>query len=105
MTLVIVLATLGIMLSIRAHWCAEGQVPHPEEIRLFRMIPWSVVGVIGYTVIAATAPFPHITRGLVLIAGIITALLAQKAFRANIFCPFCIMVWALNFGLIIAVFT
>ena len=96
----ITLAALGIVLSLVAYVCVDEHIENKKDARLFGRMHWSLIGVIGYTLILFTRNIPMATYLLIGITALVTLWLAVKAFKIKLGCPICPMLWTLNTALV-----
>ncbi len=95
---IIGLSVIGFFFAMGSKFCVE----EDSHTKIFGKVPWSVIGMIGYTLIALTTQVRFVTPILATVAGIATVWLIIKAVKLKINCPFCVMVWLTN-GVILLV--
>jgi len=105
----------GISLSFLAGACTlnyyQNNYSTYSDISFFK-VPLGLIGVVGYLFILLTAwfsqkrikvfgrmIFPAVNYSLILFTFFFTVFLVIKAFKVNIFCPFCILIWVLNMAI------
>ena len=98
------LAVLAAVLSLFSVTCIDGHILESKDAKLFGRVPWALVAIIGYAIIAASLRFPRIQAQLVYLTGALTVYLMVKAYRVKMGCPICFMMWGINAYLVWVVF-
>jgi hypothetical protein len=97
---VTVIAMFGIFVALAAHHCALSWAQDPIQTKAFARIPWSLVGAIGYVLIAGTYFYPTVRLILVFGMAIVTLWLVKTAIKLRFGCPNCQLAWIINFMII-----
>jgi hypothetical protein len=99
------LAGAGVILSLLAWGCVRGEMQRPGDDSAFGVIPWALIGVAGYSALAAAeALYLEAVRPLAIVIALVTLWLVWKAYRMKMGCPVCPLVWVLNTLIVIAAF-
>ena len=94
------LSLIGGALALVAIGCVRAD----QTSKLFGKIHWSIIGIIGYTMIATTTSIKFATPVLALLLGLITIGLIIKARRIEMRCPICPLIWVVNAVIVILAF-
>jgi len=100
----LVICAIGSIISFFAHFCVRGFAKDPKDTKFLGKIPWSLIGVIGYLLIATSFGLEYfkVTYVLIALAALISVwLLIFKAIRQKMMCPACLYVYGINAILVI----
>ena len=98
---ILLFSVFGVIASVKSHSCSLSAYRYtPQETRLFGVLPWSYIGVLGYTSIAFTSTYPELQRALITGVFFVTPFLVLKAMRLRRVCAMCLVCWGINTSLI-----
>ncbi len=96
MNTIVLLAAIGAMLTGVSVGCVAAHLKNPADGKLFGKVPWWLIGVIGYILIAFSVLIPDATKILAIGIVPVTLWLIYKAIKIKLTCPFCPLIWLLN---------
>lgn len=98
MTAIVAIVLLSAIGFIALLWLLDTQGNceiDPADMKLFDT-PWTMIGMVGYVLLAVTSPFPFFTKIGAVIAGVATVWLIYKTVRLQVCCTQCTICWVVN---------